>query len=375
MKLKVTTVLGTRPELIRMARIISKFDTFFDHRFIHTGQNNTFSLKDVFFRDLKIRKPDLEFDMNSHNLGSSIGRLFEVIGEDLEKNRPDALVILGDTNSALCGIIAKRLKIPFYHLEAGLRSFDKNVPEEINRKIIDHSADFNLVYTEHARRNLLYEGLHPRTISLIGSPMKEVLNENLSEILKSKILENLDIQEKSYYLVSLHRQENVESIDRLRKIISNLEKLAIDTDMPILFSTHPRTRDQISKNNLNFSKKIQFHEPFGFNDYCKLQLSSRVVLSDSGSVSEESAILGFKAITLRDSLERPEALESGSIMLAGANSSGLSTVISTLEALEKPAHAPFEYTIEDTSNRVVKFILSTIHEYSFWFGIRSSNRL
>ncbi len=372
MKLKVTTVIGTRPELIRMAKILSKFDEQFEHRIIHTGQNSGDELRDVFFRDLNIREPDLQFDMRAKNLGTSLACLFEIMGEEFLKNKPDALVILGDTNSALCGILAKRAGIPFYHLEAGLRSFDKNVPEEINRRIIDHTADFNMVYTEHARRNLLNEGLHPRTISLIGSPMREVLEANSKAISKSKILEQIGISQKSFYLVSLHRQENVDNIKRLKNILDSIEDLATQTQLPVMFSTHPRTRDRINELGFKTSNKINFHEPFGFNDYCKLQLESKMVLSDSGSISEEASILGFKAITLRDSMERPEALDTGSIVMSGANSTRLVDSVKFIEASPLAANMPDEYKITDTSERVIKFILSTISEYNFWFGIRNN---
>jgi UDP-N-acetylglucosamine 2-epimerase len=372
MRIKITSIVGTRPELIRMAKIFSKFDKYFDHRIIHTGQNNTHELKDIFFKDLHIRKPDFEFNMNSNNLGKSLSNLFGEMGEEFINNKPDAIVVLGDTNSSLCGILAKRLQIPFYHIEAGLRSFDKNVPEEINRRIIDHTADFNMVYTEQARTNLLNEGLHPRTISLIGSPMKEVISENMTEILESKILEKLDINKNEFYLVSLHRQENVNNTSRLKKIMVSLNNLSLDTGLPIIFSMHPRTKNEVKEMKLNLNSNVKFYEPFGFNDYCKLQLNSRLVLSDSGSVSEEAAILGFKAITLRDSMERPEALESGSIVMSGANSDMLAEYVQAVESMQIASHTPIEYKISDTSERVVKFILSTIHQYNFWFGIRKN---
>lgn len=370
MKIKVTTVLGTRPELIRMGAILRKFDDVFDHRFIHTGQNSDDNLKDVFLRDLDIRKPDFQFDMRSTNLGDSLAILFKTMSLEFEKNRPDALVILGDTNSALCGILAKRAKIPFYHLEAGLRSFDKNVPEEINRRIIDHTADFNLVYTEHARRNLLDEGLHPRSIALVGSPLREVLNRNQEQIQSSQILRKLNLAESAYYLVSVHRQENVDDEERLAKLLTSLDKLVKDTSLPIIFSTHPRTKERIQKMGHASHEKILFHEPFGFNDYCHLQLSAKLVLSDSGSVSEEAAMLGFKAVTLRDSMERPEALEAGAIVMSGINSGELLETVRYAENSQTANFPPLEYAINDTSDRVVKFILSTLPEYNFWFGIR-----
>ena len=370
MKIKVTTVLGTRPELIRMGQILRKFDDVFDHRLIHTGQNNDDNLKDVFLRDLEIRKPDFQFDMRSSSLGESLAILFKAMSLEFELNRPDALVILGDTNSALCGILAKRAKIPFYHLEAGLRSFDKNVPEEINRRIVDHTADFNLVYTEHARRNLLEEGLPERSIALVGSPLREVLNGNQSKIKESQILSELKLTKDCYYLVSVHRQENVDDEQRLVMLLNNLDKLAKEKSLPIIVSTHPRTKERIKKMGYDSHELIHYHEPFGFNDYCKLQLSARLVLSDSGSVSEEAAMLGFKAITLRDSMERPEALEAGAVVMSGINSGELLQTVEYVENAQTSNFPPVEYAIDDTSDRVIKFMLSTLPEYNFWFGIR-----
>jgi UDP-N-acetylglucosamine 2-epimerase len=370
LKIKVTTVLGTRPEIIRMGQILNRFDEVFEHRIVHTGQNNDDNLKDVFFRDLGIREPDFQFDMRSPNLGQSLAILFERMSLEFEQNRPDALVILGDTNSALCGILAKRLKIPFYHLEAGLRSFDKNVPEEINRRIIDHTADFNFVYTELARRNLLDEGLHTRTIALVGSPLREVINLNRLKIESSEVLKNLKLKENAFYLVSVHRQENVDDPLRLLKLMESLNLLTRETGFPVIFSTHPRTKERIAKMEFLPESSLLFCEPFGFNDYCKLQLSARVVLSDSGSVSEEAAMFGFRAITLRDSMERPEALESGSVLMSGINSDELIETVKYVENRPTALHPPEEYKISDTSDRVVKMIISTLPEYHFWFGIR-----
>lgn len=353
-----------------MAAILKEFDKTFDHRMLHTGQNSDDNLKDVFFDDFEIRKPDKQFNINGISVGESLSKLFLLMDEEFRENRPDAVVILGDTNSALSGILAKRLKIPFYHLEAGLRSFDKNVPEEINRRIIDHTADFNLVYTEHARRNLISEGLHPRTIALVGSPLTEIISQNLPKIEKSKILQKLSLTKDKFYLASAHRQENVDDPERLTALINSLEKLSEMSSLPIIFSTHPRTKDKLKTLGLTQNSNIKFLDPFGFNDYCKLQLSARVVLSDSGSVSEEAAMLNFKAITLRDSMERPEALESGSISMSGINSDRLLELISYVEAQPLATNHPIEYAIADTSARVVKFIYSTIDEYEFWFGIR-----
>lgn len=367
---KVTSIIGTRPELIRMSRILEKFDLFFNHRIVHTGQNPDKELKEVFFNELGIRKPDLELDIRDQNLGDSLAKLFSSVGKELTVNRPDAIVILGDTNSALSGLLARRFKIPFYHLEAGLRSFDKNVPEEINRRMIDHTADFNLVYTEHARRNLIQEGLHPRTIGLIGSPMKEIIDANMPAILRSDVLTRLELESGHYFLVSLHRQENVDDPERLKAILAKLNRLARDTDFPVIVSTHPRTRQKLAEFKLNYSENLRMCSPFGFNDFCKLQIKAKMVLSDSGSISEEASVLGIKALTIRDSMERPEALESGNILLSAVTPENLNEHILMTSDLPLAKHTPWEYAIEDTSSRVVKFIVSTLPQYRFWFGIR-----
>lgn len=366
----ITTIVGTRPELIRLSQVIPKFDSLFSHRFIHTGQNFNSTLRDVFFRDLNIRDPDVQLDISATSLGESWSRLFHFCSEEFETHRPDAVVILGDTNSSMAGILARRLEIPFYHIEAGLRSFDKNVPEEVNRRIIDHTADFNLVYTEHARRNLISEGLHPRTIALIGSPMREILEANLPSIQSSKVHSSLGLSKDNYFLASLHRQENVDSHTRLRTIISNLDTLSQSFSVPVILSTHPRTKNRLREYGILTSPNIRILEPFGFFDYCKLQIDALCVLSDSGSISEEAAILGFKAITLRDSMERPEALESGSIIMSGVSSQGLVTKTKHILESNLSVSVPDEYMIPNSSDRILNFILSTIDEYKFWFGIR-----
>ena len=369
-KYSVTTIVGTRPELIRLSQVIPKFDDVFSHRFIHTGQNFSSALKDVFFKDLKIRDPDAQFDIASASLGESWARLFQFCSKEFEIYRPDAVVILGDTNSSLAGILARRLEIPVYHIEAGLRSFDKNVPEEINRRIIDHTADFNMVYTEHARRNLISEGLHPRSIALIGSPMREIFEVNLSSIQSSKVVDSFGLSREKYFLASLHRQENVDNHMRLITLIKNMESLAERFKVPVILSTHPRTKKRLEEFGISTSSDIHIVEPFGFFDYCKLQLDALCVLSDSGSISEEAAILGFRAITLRDSMERPEALEAGSIMMSGVNSRGLEMIAEYILRSNSATSIPDEYKINNTSDRILKFILSTIDQYKFWFGIR-----
>ena len=365
-KIKVTTIVGTRPEIIRLSEIIKKFDIFFDHRLIHTGQNPSPLLKDIFFTDLDLRTPDLYFGGEHTSLGGFLSELFIGVEKELVANSPDAVVILGDTNSALSSILAKRFSIPVYHLEAGNRSFDQNVPEEINRRIVDHASDFNLVYTELARNNLISEGLHPRKIALIGSPLYEVIAAHKEKIDNSKVLANLDLKKNEYVLVSAHRQENIDYKSRFQQFISTLEEVSKVYKLPVLVSTHPRTKKQIDSNKVLKDKNIMFHEPFNFTDYNHLQKNAMIVLSDSGTISEESAMLGFKAITIRDSMERPEALESGSIVMSGTNPKHIIQAIEMVLKSNNSHSIPSEYLIKDTSSRVLHFITSTVHQYKFW---------
>ena len=366
---KLMTILGTRPEMIRLSSVIAELDNYFDHILVHTGQNTNANMKQVFFDDLGIRAPNYSFEMNSINLGTSLSLLFEKMSEIFDLEKPDALVILGDTNSGLISILAKRLNIPIYHLEAGNRSYDNNVPEEINRKIIDHSSDFNLVYTEHARRNLLAEGIHPRTIFLIGSPMREVLNKNLIAIKESNVLERLDLHKNGYLLLSLHRQENTNSAVQLMKVVENVRIAAEELGKQVLFSAHPRTLSKIDEYSLKLPASFTCVPALGFLDYNNLQLNSFITLSDSGSISEESAILNFPAVTIRDSMERPEALEAGSISMSGSSSGNLSNAIRLMRSNSRRS-VPVEYQIEDTSTRVINVILSTLDVYEDWFAIR-----
>jgi UDP-N-acetylglucosamine 2-epimerase len=369
-KTKITTFVGTRPEIIRLACIIEKFDELFDHRLIHTGQNPDPMLKDVFLKELNLRKPDVFFRDNHESLGSFLANLFIETEKELLANRPDAILILGDTNSALSAIIAKRLGIPIYHLEAGNRSFDSNVPEEINRRIVDHIADMNFPYSELARANLLSEGIHPRKISLMGSPLPEVFAKFRKNINESKILEKLELTKNSYFLVSAHRQENVDSKERLNVLLHTLKSVRDKYKVPILISTHPRTRKQLEKFVMKDIEGIIFHDPFGFFDYNNLQMNARAVLSDSGTISEESVILGFPALTIRDSMERPEALEAGSILMCGIDSDRVLEAIEFLEKSQKALVPPNEYLYPDTSTRVANVLLSTVHKQEFWSGLR-----
>ena len=373
--LKIMTIVGTRPELIRLSRVIAKLDSNLNHLLVHTGQNYDYELNEVFFNELEIPKPNYFLDVDTTSLGTVLGETLIKIEKLLKKEKPDAILILGDTNSCIAGIMAKRLHIPIYHMEAGNRSFDLNVPEEINRRIIDHIADFNLVYTENSRRHLLSEGLHHRRIYLTGSPMNEVLGHYSDKIKKSNILETLSLKSREFFIVSMHREENVDNIEILKKTISILNKLVEEYDLPIIVSTHPRTRERLStKENTNINKKISFLKPFGFFDYIQLQKNALCAISDSGTISEESAILEFPAITLRNSMERPEALDAGSIILTGFNTnnviSSIKIVIEQYRENKIIKSIPKEYLINDTSQRVLNLIIGTAKLSNLWDGIR-----
>jgi len=377
MKPTIVTIVGTRPEIIRLARLISLLDETVNHIFVHTGQNTDPKLTDIFFSELKIRKPDYFLEVNTASLGSVLGDTLIKVEEIFIKHKPNGVAILGDTNSSIAAVLAKRMQIPVYHMEAGNRSFDENVPEETNRRMIDHAADFNLPYTEHARRNLLNEGLHPRRILLTGSPMKEIFDHYKNEIDASSILNSLKLKKNEYFLVSAHRQENVDSDIRLTNLLESLTGISETRGLPVVVSTHPRTRKQMqSLPGFKEIPNVLFHEPFGFFDYNKLQINAKCVISDSGSISEESSILGFPAITIRDSMERPEALDSGSIIMTGLRKdevlAGINAVIS-----QQNSHAitlPPGYEVSDFSKRVVNFILSTVWRHHEWAGLREVTR-
>jgi UDP-N-acetylglucosamine 2-epimerase len=371
-KWKVTTFVGTRPEIVRLSEVIKLADVVFEHRLIHSGQNSLEYLNEVFFSELEIPRPTKIFKTNNSSLGSFLGSFLELAESELLNNRPDAVIILGDTNTSLVSILAKRMEIPIFHLEAGNRSFDANVPEEINRKIVDHSSDYNLAYTEHARRNLLSEGLHPRNLSVIGSPLREVLLKNSDKIKGSKILELLDLEKKDYFLVSMHRQENVNSESRLRSLVDALEAVSESYGKKVIVSLHPRTKDKLESFGINCSSRIVFITPVGFIDYVALQMNAIFVLSDSGSISEEAGILGFRALTIRNSMERPEALEAGGVLLAGANRLSILRALEAVAKLGPDFKTPDEYTIEDTSDRVISFVLSVLPNHRAWTGIHES---
>ena len=372
--LKVMTILGTRPEIIRLSRVMALLDRHVQHIIVHTGQNYDYELNEVFFNDLEIRKPDYFLQVDTSSLGAVLGDTLIKIEQVLREERPDAVLILGDTNSSVAGIMAKRLKIPIFHMEAGNRCFDFNVPEEINRRIIDHIADFNLVYTEHARRHLLSEGLPHRRIYLTGSPMYEVLTYYRDRIEASGILSVLGLQSQGYFVVSVHREENVDNPANLEKILTVLNRLAERYDVPVIVSTHPRTRKRLEGlQRVQMDPRIRFLKPFGFFDYVHLEMHALCTVSDSGTISEESAVLSFPAVTIREAIERPEALDAGSIILTGLD---VDTVLDAVglvmaegrERLE--TEIPAEYRIPDTSWRVLKLILGTAKLSNVWDGVR-----
>ena len=371
--MKVMTVVGTRPEIIRLAAVMKRLDATegIDHVLVHTGQNWDRQLNAVFFEDLGLRLPDHVLDVDVSSLGATLGDILLKTEGVLSAERPDAFLVLGDTNSALSLIMAKRTRIPTYHMEAGNRCFDANVPEETNRRLVDHTADFNLAYTEHARRNLLAEGLHPRRVLVTGSPMTEVLGAHRAAIEGSAALTEVGVEAGEYFLVSAHREENVDSPGRLRALVECLNRVASVWGLPVLVSTHPRTRKRLEAlGESGINELVRFHEPFGFLDYNKLQMGAACVLSDSGTIAEESTILGFPAVTLRSSIERPEALDTGSITMTDLDPEVLVTAIRFAMARPEPAERPADYQITNTSERVVNFILSTAFQHEFWSGLR-----
>lgn len=371
--MKVMTIVGTRPEIIRLARVMSRLDATqgIVHVLVHTGQNYDHQLNEVFFDDLGLRAPDHYLGVDTSSLGSVLGGVLIGTEKVLLEEQPDAVLVLGDTNSCLATVMAKRMRIPTYHMEAGNRCFDENVPEETNRRLVDHVADFNLAYTEHARRNLLAEGLHPRRVLVTGSPMREVLDHFRPRIEDSDAISRLGLRSRGYFLVSAHREENVDDPERLRMLVECLERVHDVWQLPVVVSTHPRTRKRLEQLNRRIEGDIRWLEPFGFHDYNKLQLEAACVLSDSGTISEESAILGFPAVTLRDSIERPEALDAGSIIMTGLDADDVARAVDiAMRDGSVPSSVPNGYDISDTSNRVVRFMVSTATRHHEWAGIR-----
>ena len=360
-KLKIVTVVGTRPEIIRLACVIKKLDEHCEHILIHTGQNYDYELNEIFFDDLGIRKPDYFLDAAGENATITAGNILIKIDSVLKKNKPDAFLILGDTNSCLCAIAAKKMKIPIFHMEAGNRSFDERVPEETNRKIVDHISDINLTYSDISREYLLREGISPDSIIKIGSPMLEVLNFNESKIKNSNILNKLNLAFNEYFLVSAHREENIDS-KNFKYLIESLNELCKIYDLPIIVSTHPRTKNKINQSKFNLDSRIKLLKPLGFHDYNFLQINARVVLSDSGTISEESSIMNFPALNIRDAHERPEAMEESSVMMVGLNKD---RIIQGIEILsnqgrndERTLFRVNDYSYSNVSEKVIRIIIS-----------------
>lgn len=361
-KIKLVTVVGTRPEIIRLSRVLNALDNSdaIEHIIIHTGQNYDYELNEIFFNDLSIRKPNYFLEAAGHNSSVTIGNILIKIDVLLEDLKPDAILILGDTNSCLCAIPAKKRMIPIFHMEAGNRCFDQRVPEETNRKIVDHISDINLTYSDIAREYLLREGLLPDRIIKTGSPMFEVLSFYRNKIDNSDILQKLNLTKNKYILVSAHREENINNVTNFNNLFDSLNNLNIKYNIPIIFSTHPRTRNKINEHNLTLNKNIQFLNPLGFIDYNFLQLNSFVVLSDSGTISEESSILGFDALNIREAHERPEAMEEASVMMVGLSYERILQGILHLKSDNQNSTSRLvsDYSMPNVSDKIVKIIIS-----------------
>ena len=360
-KLKVMTIIGTRPEIIRLSAVIRACDKYFEHILVHTGQNYDYTLNEVFFEELNLRKPNHFLNAVGENLGETMGNIIAKSYSILQQEKPDALLILGDTNSALCAISAKRLKIPIFHMEAGNRCFDQNVPEEINRKIVDHISDINLAYTEHSRRYLISEGITKQHIFVTGSPMAEVLAQHMKSIENSKVLTRLSLEPQKYILVSAHREENIDNEQNFFSLMNALNSIAEKYNIPVVYSTHPRSRKRIEQNGFKFHALVRSLDPFGFFDYNKLQKNAFCVLSDSGTLSEESAMLGFAGVLLRTSTERPEVLDKGTVIIGGISEKEITQAIELAIAMRANNEAVClanDYSDRNVSVKVVKLIQS-----------------
>ncbi|MEI7662656.1 MAG: UDP-N-acetylglucosamine 2-epimerase (non-hydrolyzing) [Bacteroidota bacterium] len=360
-KLKLVTIIGTRPEIIRLSAVIKACDRYFNHILVHTGQNWDYSLNQIFFEDLGLRAPDHYLESVGSNLGETMGNIIAKSYDILLREKPDAMLILGDTNSALSAISAKRLKIPIFHMEAGNRCFDQNVPEEINRKIVDHISDINLPYTEHSRRYLLSEGFRKEHIFVTGSPMTEVLQQHKAAIAKSDVLSTLKLEPYNYILVSAHREENIDIEQNFMSLMTAINTIAERYKMPLIYSTHPRSMKFIEQRKFTFHRLVQNLQPFGFLDYNKLQMNAYCVLSDSGTLSEESAMLGFAGVLLRTSTERPEVLDKGTVVIGGIRGNDIEQSIDLALAMKEnnePTAAIPDYTDANVSVKVVKIIQS-----------------
>ncbi|MGE7647254.1 non-hydrolyzing UDP-N-acetylglucosamine 2-epimerase [Peribacillus frigoritolerans] len=360
-KMKVMTIVGTRPEIIRLSEVIKASDRYFNHILVHTGQNWDYSLNDIFFEELGLKQPDHFLGVVGEDLGETMGNIIAASYKILKQEQPDALLILGDTNSCLSAVAAKRLKIPIFHMEAGNRCFDQNVPEEINRKIVDHVSDINLAYTEHSRRYLLSEGIRKEHVFVTGSPMTEVLNKNMNSIKNSTVLEELNLEKGKYILVSAHREENIDNDENFISLMNAINNIAEKFQVPVIYSTHPRSWKKIEEREFEFHPLVRQLKPFGFFDYNQLQLNAFTVLSDSGTLSEESAILGFPGVLIRTSTERPEVLDKGTVVIGGITEKEIVQAVDLSRAMwenEEKNYLANDYHDDNVSVKVIKIIQS-----------------
>lgn len=361
-KLKVVTVMGTRPEIIRLSRVMTRLDKYCDHVMVHTGQNHDYELNEIFFRDLELRKPDHFLNAAGVNGAETIGKVIVAVDKVLAEIKPEALLVLGDTNSCMAVIPAKRRKIPVFHMEAGNRCFDQRVPEEINRRIVDHTADINLTYSSIAREYLLREGLPPDMVIYTGSPMFEVLSHYRDGIERSDVVGRLGLTEGEFFVVSAHREENIDSEENFSKLVAVLNAVAERFALPVIVSTHPRTRQRVDALGVRFHPGVRLLQPMGFKDYVKLQLTARAVLSDSGTISEESSILNFRALNIREAHERPEGMEEASVMMVGLETERVMQGLAVLEdqprGAERLLRPVADYSVPNVSDKVLRIILS-----------------
>lgn len=356
--MKVMTIVGTRPEIIKLAAVIKMLDKYTNHILVHTGQNYDYELNEVFFKDLNLRNPDIYMNAAGENAAETIGNVIKISDDLIKEHKPDAILLYGDTNSCLAVISAKRNKIPVFHMEAGNRCFDERVPEEINRKVVDHLSDINMTITEHARRYLVAEGIKPETVIKIGSSMKEVFNDNMEAIDKSDVLERLELEKNKYFVLSAHREENVDNPKNFDNLIKSINRVAEEYKMPIVFSAHPRTRKKIEENNYKFSDYVKYMKPLGFNDYNKLQKNAFCVISDSGTITEESSLLGFPAITIRQAHERPEGMDEGTLIMSGVEEQDIMDAIKVVTSYKEKIHVVNDYDVDHLANKVVRIIMS-----------------
>lgn len=370
--MKVVSIVGTRPEIIKLSRVIAELDRRVEHVLVHTGQNYDYELNEVFFEQLEIRKPDRFLGAAAESAAATIGAVIARADEVLAAERPDAVLLLGDTNSCLAAIAAKRRKIPIFHMEAGNRCFDQRVPEEINRKIVDHISDINLTYTEHARRYLLMEGLRPETVIKTGSPMKEVLEYYRPGIERSSVLDELGLEPSKFLLVSAHREENVDNQENFADLLASLNALAREHAVPVIVSTHPRTRKRLDERRADVGGDVRFLKPLGLLDYVKLETNARCVISDSGTITEESSLLGFPAVTIRQAHERPEGMDAGTLIMCGLQPESVLEAVRVIIAQHGEnlrSRVVPDYDVDDVSTKVVRIILSYVDyvNRTVWF--------